>query len=365
MEFGFNGIAENMYAQVDEEGRQYLLLDEIFDHRSDGSAVATDDMYFTDKRGKKSLRQTTKGWQLNVKWKDGSSSWERLADLKESHPVQVAEYAVVNKLTEIPAFKWWIGNVLRRRDRIIGKVKSRYWKRTHKFGIRIPKTLAEALDIDKDTGTDLWRKAIEKEMANVKTAFQVLNEDEKVPIGYLQIPCHMIFDVKMDLTRKARFVAGGHMTDPPTVLTYSSVVSRESVRIAFLVAALNDLDVLAADVTNAYLNAPTDEKFYTIGGKEFGSDEGKHILIVRALYGLKSSGAAWHKHLAQTMNDLNFTPCRGDPDMWMRAATKPDGFKYYEYVLIYVDDILVISHLPSAIMNVLSLHYKLKEGRIG
>ena len=58
----------------------------------------------------------------------------------------------------------------------------------------------------------------------------------------------MIFDVKMDLTRKARFVAGGHQTDPPKESTYSSVVSRDSIRIAFTLAALNDLDVLSADV---------------------------------------------------------------------------------------------------------------------
>ena len=66
----------------------------------------------------------------------------------------------------------------------------------------------------------------------------------------------MIFDVKMDLTRKARFVAGGHMTETPTSITYSSVVSRDSVQIAFLIAALNDIEIMACDVGNAYLNTP-------------------------------------------------------------------------------------------------------------
>ena len=76
-----------------------------------------------------------------------------------------------------------------------------------------------------------------------------------------KIDCHMVFDIKLgNLARKARFVAGGHQTDPPKDTTYSSVVSRDSVRIAFLAAALNDLDILAADVQNAYLNAPTKEK---------------------------------------------------------------------------------------------------------
>ena len=61
----------------------------------------------------------------------------------------------------------------------------------------------------------------------------------------------MIFDVKMDFTRKARFVAGGHLTDAPSSVTYSSIVSRDSVRIAFLVAALNGLDVMACDIGNS------------------------------------------------------------------------------------------------------------------
>jgi len=100
----------------------------------------------------------------------------------------------------------------------------------------------------------------------------------------------MVFDIKIgDLTRKARFVAGGHMTDPPKDSTYSSVISRDSVRIAFLVAALNDIDVLAADVQNASLNALTKEKVYMIAGLEFGPQNvGGPVLIVRELYGLKS-----------------------------------------------------------------------------
>ena len=156
----------------------------------------------------------------------------------------------------------------------------------------IPKSVKEALLHDDKMGTDLWQKAIEKEMKNVMPVFTFLELDKKVPIGYQQIDCHMIFDVKMDFTWKAQFVAGGHMTETLALLTYSSVVSRESIRIAFTVAVLNDLDVLVADIGNAYLNADCREKVYTIAGPEFGSHAGKHIVITRALYGLKSSGAA-------------------------------------------------------------------------
>ena len=76
--------------------------------------------------------------------------------------------------------------------------------------------------------------------------------------------------MKMDFTRKARFVAGGHTTETPVGICYSSVVSRDSVRIAFLVAALNDLDILATDIGNAYLNAPCREKIWFEAGLECG-----------------------------------------------------------------------------------------------
>ena len=68
------------------------------------------------------------------------------------------------------------------------------------------------------------------------------------------------FDVKMDLTRKARYVAGGHLTDPPSSMIYASVVGRETVRIAFLITSLNHLKILPVDIQNAYLNAHTKEK---------------------------------------------------------------------------------------------------------
>lgn len=361
-EYAANVIAEALYAQVDDEGNEFLLMEEITDHEKTGDAMHRDDMFVTARNGNKHMRRTTKGWKLLIKWKDGSTSWERLADLKESNPVQVAEYAVANKIESEPAFAWWVKDVLRRRDRIIAKVKSRYWKRTHKYGIQVPKTVEEALRIDKETNTTLWETAIKKEMKNVMTAFKILEEDENVPVGSQLINCHMIFDVKLDFTRKARFVAGGHMTDPPASLTYASVVSRDSVRIALLIAALNDLDVLCADVSNAYINATCREKTHFKAGSEFGpNNQGRMVIIVRALYGLKSSGAAWRAHLAQTMSDMGFVPCEADPDVWMRPGTKADGFKYYELVLIYTDDILAVSSAPAAIMEAIADLYDLKQ----
>ena len=324
-----NVIAECMYAQVDAEGNQFQLLDEITDHKSDNSAIRIDDGFVTSRNGNRVPKPTTRGWSLLVSWKDGSTDWLPLKDLKDAYPVQIAEYAVANKIANEPAFNWWVHTVLRKRNRIVAKVK-RYWRTTHKFGIRVPKTVEEALAIDDETGTDFWRKkALGKEMAKVKIAWkcadgvspaQARTGKEPSMIGFQEIRCHVIFDVKMDFTRKARFVAGGHTTDTPASITYSSVVSRDSVRLAFLIAGLNDLDVLAGDVTNAYLNASCREKIWFEGGVETGEDRGKVLIVTRALYGLKSSGAAWRADLAATLRDLKFTSSQADPDVWIRSS---------------------------------------------
>jgi len=106
-------------------------------------------------------------------------------------------------------------------------------------------------------------------------------DGETAPVGSTHIDIHMVFDIKMDFTRKARLVAGGHQTEPPASITYSSVVARDSVRIAFMIAALNDLEVLAADIQNAYLNAPCREKVHTTAGLEFGvHNKDKTVVIV-------------------------------------------------------------------------------------
>jgi len=368
-----NIIAENMYAQVDSEGNQFQLLQEISDHRKDGSAVPMGDGFVRSKNGNEVPKITTRGWELLCNWKDGSSDWIKLKDIKDSYPIEIAEYAVANRVAEEPAFNWWVKDVLRKRNRIISKLKSRYWTRTHKFGIQVPKSVEEALQIDEQTGTDHWKKAINKEMDKAKVAWMakkgcspedVRRGKEASMIGYQEIKCHMIFDVKMDFTRKARFVAGGHMTEAPASITYSSVVSRDSVRLAFLIAGLNDLDVLACDVTNAYLNADCREKIWFEGGIETGEDKGKVLVMTRALYGLKSSGAAWRAMLAGTLHDMKFQSSRADPDVWIRSAVKNDGMLYYEMILVYVDDMLLLSEDSKRLIKEFGDLYEFKSGSV-
>jgi hypothetical protein len=179
-----------------------------------------------------------------------------------------------------------------------------------------------------------------------------MDNNNYVPIGYQYVQCHMIFDMKMENFRcEARFVAGGHTMSPPAAATYATFVSRESVRIVLTIAALNDLDVLAGDVRNAYLNAPVTEKIWMSGGAEFGSHNGKRAIIVRALFGLKSAGAAFCNHLSICMTNLGYKSCLADPRMWLQPMVlESNGTSYYKYVLIYADHILCMLHNPKELM---------------
>src|SRR5205823_5524778 len=104
---------------------------------------------------------------------------------KEAYPVQVAKYAVLAKISKEPAFAWWIPFVLKKRNRIISKIKSKYWVRTHKFGIRIPKSVQEAIRLNEQNGDTLWWDLICTEMKNVSIAFEEFDGNETdIPPGY-------------------------------------------------------------------------------------------------------------------------------------------------------------------------------------
>jgi hypothetical protein len=146
------------------------------------------------------------------------------------------------------------------------------------------------------------------------------------------------------------------------------VVSRESVHIALTSTALNGLPVCACDIQNAYLQAPSSEKHYIKCGQEFGlENEGKLAVIVRALYGGKSAGADYWRHVRSAMSHMNFKPCTADPDVcWIRPGVKADGLTYRQYVLLYTDDILAIMEEPEKfIREELGHYFKIKENSIG
>ena len=151
--------------QIDQEGNRHILLDELIDYRLNGHELKLQDAFITTGTGMRRKCETTIGWELLAQWKDGSINWISLKDFKESYPVQTAEYAVAAKIAMEPALAWWVPHMLKKRNRIISKVKSKYWLTTHKFGIRIPKSVQE-------NGDTLRWEAICNEMRNIRPALR-------------------------------------------------------------------------------------------------------------------------------------------------------------------------------------------------
>ena len=105
--YSANIIAENILTQVHADGYHNQLLQVILDHSKDKRAVEKKDQWIFTKRGRQSMRQTTVGWKFPMKWKEGTVTWTYLKDIKESNPVEVAEYVTDRSIQDEPDFAWW------------------------------------------------------------------------------------------------------------------------------------------------------------------------------------------------------------------------------------------------------------------
>jgi hypothetical protein len=208
----------------------------------------------------------------------------------------------------------------------------------YKFGYRIPRNYDEAMQFDLRNGNTLWREATDLEMlqlAEYDTFRDLGHKDTALPpTGYKKIRTHLVYDCKHDGRHKAWMVADGHLTDIPLESVYSGVISIHGLRIITFLSELNGLDLWATDIGNAYLEAFTMERNYIIAGPEFGQLEGHYLIIIKALYGLCTSGLRWHERFADCLRNEGFSPCKAEPDIWMRR-----NGNFYEYVATYVDDL--------------------------
>ena len=148
-------------------------------------------------------------------------------------------------------------------------------------------------------------------------------------------------------------------------MTYDSVVSCETFLIDLTIAALNDLQVKCGNFLNAYIAAPIMELICTTFGTEFRNNQGKMAIFVSALYGLKSIGAVFCKHVGEFMSGLVYKLCLADPDFWLKPEVRENGVKCYSYILCYVDDILVFHHDAKPALDRIYQIMKLKESSVG
>jgi Reverse transcriptase (RNA-dependent DNA polymerase) len=260
--------------------------------------------------------------------------------------------------------EWETGEVTskeKKLTRMVNQAKLRSYNTAprYKYGFEVPKNYAHALRLDERNGNTLWKDAVATERNQIQEydVFDDHGHNTKVPppTGYKKIRIHLVFDVKHDGRHKARLVADGHLTDIPIESVYSGVVSLRGFRLVVFLAELNSLPLWATDIGNAYLEARTSELVYIIAGPEFEELEGHILVIVKALYGLRSSGARWHERLADCLRGMGFFPCKAEPDIWMRKAGN-----IYEYVAVYVDDLAMALVDPQAFVDILEKQHKFK-----
>jgi len=132
-------------------------------------------------------------------------------------------------------------------------------------------------------------------------------------------------------------------------------VSLRGFRLVVFLAELNQLELWATDIGSAYLEAVTSERLYIIAGPEFGDREGHILVIYKALYGLRSSGARWHDRFSDCLRDMGFQPCKAEPDIWLRR-----NGNLYEYIAVYVDDLAFALVDPQGFADTLQKKYNFK-----
>ena len=124
--------------------------------------------------------------------------------------MKVAEHVSARYIENEVAFNWWVPYVLKKREAIISQVTSRIRKTSHKYGIEVPTSLKHAAEIDSRNKNTFWRDAIAMEMSSIGVAFDILENGQVAPVGFKRTSSHIIFDVKMDFTCKARWVLDRH-----------------------------------------------------------------------------------------------------------------------------------------------------------
>ena len=307
-------------------------------------------------------------YNVRIKWETGEITWEPLTTkdkngIYEQDPVTVAIYARKHGLLDKKGWKLpGLKQLAKTQQRIIrranqAKLHSFRTKMKYMYGYLVPNTYEQAIELDRKNGNTKWQDAAALELKQMSdyTTFRNKGRNWSPDQGFKKINVHLIFAVKHDGRHKARLVAGGHLTGVPVDSVYSSVVSLRGIRIISFLAELNRLELWATDIGNAYLESYTKEKVYIVAGPEFGDMEGCYLVIERALYGLKSSGLRWHERFADVLRHMGFEPSKAEQDIWMR-----DKGDHYEYVAVYVDDLLIASKNAQSIIDTLVNEHNFK-----
>ena len=337
-------------------------------------------------------RWTNGKLQLRMNTSSDDSQWVDFRDAKEDHPRKVAQFIVDHYKTRSKKegrdrVISWAKKVLRDYDRAVRRIARLYdfvlndddtirkVRRAvrakkkklkgkpptrFKYGVQVPRNIMDAQRLDQLNGNTLWMDAVQKEMQALYDldCFEFREAGYNPGSDYQVTRLHLIFDVKNDLRRKARLVAGGHLVDLFDTEVYSSTVKGISVKLLHVIAHQKKLTALCGDVGNAFVTAETREKVYCIAGLEFGEDkQGQTVIIRKALYGLASSAACFHAHFADVLRSFGFRTTRFDQDIWYKLGKDK---KTYNYVCTHVDDFCIFSKNPQPIMDQIKSIFTIK-----
>ena len=275
-----------------------------------------------------------KGSKLNVQieWETGEITFEPLSVIAADDPITCAAYAKEKNLYNLDGWKWFRHLIKKEKQltRAIkqSKIKQVRHAKKYMFGFLIPRNYTEALEFDTANNNRKWYDATKVELDSIHS-YKVLQKHENAqydkqkkvinaPPGYQKIRVHLIFAVKYDDRHKARLVADGHLTPEPVESIYSGVGSLRSLKLVIFLGKLNNLELWGADIANAYLEAPTEEKLYIVAGPEFEDWEGYILTFSKALYGLKASWKRWAETLHDILKEMIFIPLRADHCIWLK-----------------------------------------------
>ena len=267
-------------------------------------------------------------YNVMIEWENGEITSEPLHIISKDDPVTCAIYARENGLLNTPGWKQFKSIAKRQKKftRMVNQAKLRSFNAAPKYknGFEIPRSYKQAIGFDEKNKNTKWQDAVALELQQINEYDTFIDQGHHTkatsPTGYKKIKVHFVFDVKHDGRHKARLVADGQLLDIPLESVYSGVVSLQGFRLVLFLAELNGLELWATDIGNAYLEAYTSEKVFIIAGPEFKDLEGHILIISKALYGLRSSGARWHDRFSDCMSGLGFFPCKAEPDIWMRKS---------------------------------------------
>ena len=259
-----------------------------------------------------------KGCKLNllIDWDGYESGWEPRTIIEASDMISVATYAKTNNLLNLPGWKKYYKRKLRTINKANTLLRSAMKSKRfitgpkYNYGVQLPDRANKWQELDRKNGNSLWRDAHTYEIGKYNK-YKVHHSvgpvtpqllEQHLSDGYQLIDLVWSYAVTHDC-------AGGHTTYiNENETAYSSVVSLRTLRTMVLLAELNGLKLMTADVESAYLLAHTKEKICFIAGKEFGDHAGDLMVIDRACYGLRTSGKRYHDFFYDVMQSSVFNP---------------------------------------------------------